>query len=50
LPAPKFQSFISKLGLIDIFQASTWGRVLSDEENIHTYIASCLNVFLLRAM
>jgi hypothetical protein len=23
LPAPKFQSFISKLGLIDIFQAST---------------------------
>jgi hypothetical protein len=33
LPAPKFQGFISKLGLLDIYQASACGRLLSDKEN-----------------
>jgi hypothetical protein len=36
LPAPKFQNFISKLGLLDIYQASACGRLLSDEMNEET--------------
>jgi hypothetical protein len=31
LPAPKFQSLMSKLGLLDIYQASACGRLLSDD-------------------
>jgi hypothetical protein len=30
LPAPKFQGFMSKLGLLDIYQAPSWGRVLNN--------------------
>ncbi|GAU44958.1 hypothetical protein TSUD_28930 [Trifolium subterraneum] len=33
LPAPKFNHFMTKLGLLDIYQASACGRVLSIEES-----------------
>jgi hypothetical protein len=33
LPAPKFQSLMSKLGLLDIYQASACGRLLNNESN-----------------
>jgi hypothetical protein len=28
LPSPKFNQFVSKLGMIDIYQSKTWERVL----------------------
>jgi hypothetical protein len=31
LPAPKFQNLMSKLGLLDIYQASACGRLLSED-------------------
>jgi hypothetical protein len=33
LPAPKFQGFMNKLGLLDIYQASACGRLLNNETN-----------------
>jgi hypothetical protein len=33
LPAPKFQGFMNKLGLLDIYQASACGRLLNNTDN-----------------
>lgn len=33
LPAPRFQGFISKLGLLDIYQASACGRLSNNVKN-----------------
>jgi hypothetical protein len=33
LPAPKFQGFMNKLGLFDIYQTSACGRLLNNKTN-----------------
>jgi hypothetical protein len=34
LPAPKFQNLMSKLGLLDIYQASACGRLLNNANQL----------------
>ncbi|KAK2448901.1 putative mitochondrial protein [Trifolium repens] len=41
LPAPKFQNLMSKLGLLDIYQASACGRLLSSKNKIDITNAIC---------